>query len=74
MHANTGWHPDEIDRLTIPAYEDLAESWRRWPSPRSLLAALAASHGVKFEDEDDAVWDDMTLTAADLAEMHRGQA
>jgi hypothetical protein len=40
----TGWDFDQIDRLTLPLYYELADFWTEWPPVNELLAMV---HGYE---------------------------
>lgn len=65
--ACTGWTWDEVDRLTLPRYRELERYWRAHPPLHLMVAAY-----LGIEAAEDAVWDDMALSPADMAEMARG--
>ena len=66
--ACTGWSLDEIDRLTLPRWQEMARYWRQHP-PLHLL--MAAWMGYEAEDCDPA-WEEMVASLGDLSQVATG--
>ena len=63
--ACTGWTLGEIDRMTLPRWQEIERYYRQHPP----LHILAAGYLGYEAEESDPVWDEMVASLDDLARL-----